>query len=84
MSECAVKDCDRDAFIFVDAGNLGLCYPHYRSVWTKTNFYDKRGWQGVPLELKDGRRLRVLRDREGIPMDRPPYGGLQFEPAERK
>ena len=59
MSVCAARDCDRDAFIFELQSTVGLCYEHWRSLWTKTNFYDPSGRPGVPVDLKDGRRLRL-------------------------
>ena len=57
MSVCAARDCDRDAFIFQLQGTVGLCYEHWRSLWTKTNFADPSGRPGVLVDLKDGRRL---------------------------
>lgn len=66
MSVCAAKDCEDDAFLFEVDGTIGLCYPHWRSLWTRTNFYDHSGWEGVPVGLKDGSRLRVEALGSGI------------------
>jgi hypothetical protein len=59
MTVCAAKDCDRYAFIYELQSTVGLCYDHWRGLWTKTNFYDPTGRPGVPVDLKDGRRLRL-------------------------
>ncbi len=69
MSACAAKDCEDDAFLFEVDGTIGLCYPHWRSLWTKTNFYDTSGWEGGPVDLKDGWRLRVETRDSGIIME---------------
>ncbi len=69
MSVCAARDCEDDAFLFEVDGTIGLCYPHWRSLWTKTNFYDHSGWEGVPVDLKDGSRLRVEARESGNIME---------------
>jgi hypothetical protein len=45
MTVCAAKDCDRYAFIFELQSTVGLCYDHWRGLWTKTNFYDASAWR---------------------------------------
>ncbi len=69
MSVCAARDCEDDAFLFEVDGTIGLCYSHWRSLWTKTNFYDTSGWQGVPVDMKDGSRLKVEARESGNTME---------------
>jgi hypothetical protein len=79
MDACLAKDCPADAFLFLADGTIGLCYPHWRSLFTATTFYDRSGWKGSPLQLKDGRRLTPGAGRHDVSISRPPYSGLQFE-----
>lgn len=78
---CAAKNCENDAFLFEADGTIGLCYPHWRSLWTKTNFYDDSGWAGVPVDLKDGRRLRMEGREAGIVVESLSYRGPHAEEA---
>lgn len=77
MSVCAARDCEADAFLFEVDGTIGLCYPHWRSLWTKTDFYDSSGWEGVPVDLKDGRRLRLEALESGIILEYLSYSGSE-------
>jgi hypothetical protein len=81
MNACLARDCPADAFIFLADGHIGLCYRHWRALFTATNFYDRNGWKGSALELKDGRRLTPGSGRHDVFIDHPPYSGLQFETA---
>lgn len=72
MSVCAARGCRDDAFLFEVDGTIGLCYQHWRSLWTKTNFYDDSGWEGVPVELKNGGRLAVEARESGNTMEYVP------------
>jgi hypothetical protein len=69
MSACAASGCEGDAFLYEVDGTIGLCYPHWRSLWTKTNFYDTSGWEGLPVDLKDGSRLRLEARESGNVME---------------
>jgi hypothetical protein len=80
MSVCAAMDCDRDAFIFELQSTVGLCYEHWRSLWTKTNFYDPSGRPGVPVDLKDGRRLRLDSTASTLRAD---SGLADYDPSNR-
>ncbi len=82
MDICKAKDCERSAFVYVDDwSTIGLCAFHWRVLWSRGGFYDPYGWQGAPIELEDGRWLRVEAEKYGILIEEPPYSGLQLERA---
>jgi hypothetical protein len=35
MTSCSAKDCDRQTFIFELESTVGLCYEHWRGLWTE-------------------------------------------------
>lgn len=72
MTVCLAKNCERNAFIFEVESTVGLCYQHWRSLWTRTTFEDPSGRPGLPVELKDGRRLRIDSTVSTLEVEEPP------------